>query len=119
MPDPNDERNREREFRFELTIFVKDGRISGAFKNLTAKTPLTRITKGECRNGLCCFEVPDDPAEGMDVNTWCVSSQGDALVGSRNGGAMTPSGSGIGARFFPVKARRVPKPKPAPHSVSP
>lgn len=118
MPNSN-EPNREREFRFEVTLFVRGGRITGAFKNLTAKTPLTRITKGECLNGVCCFEVPDDPAEGTDVNTWCVSSQRDALVGSRNGGAMTPGGPGIGARFFPVKARRVPKPKPAPYSVSP
>lgn len=107
MPDPNDERSRERQFRFEVTINATDNRLTGRFVNLTAKTPPFRISKGECRKSLCCFEVADDPAEGRDVNAWCVSAKGDTLGGYRNGGEMTAHGPGIGARFFRVCGRRV------------
>jgi hypothetical protein len=107
MPDPGDNRNRERRFQYELNISSSNNRISGTFRNITAQTRAFRISKGECRKGLCCFEVADDPAEGKDVNTWCVSVKGDALDGTRNGGEMTPFGMGNGARLFGVTGRRV------------
>lgn len=106
-PDPRDDGNREREFGFELTISTTNDLVTGMFRNITAKTAMVRIVKGECRNGTCCFEVADDPREGPDVNTWCVSSKANTLQGTRNGGEMTALGMGIGARLFRVIGRRI------------
>ena len=106
QPSPSDPRNRERIFRFELSFRNVRGKLEGTSANTSreSRKPVP-IPKGQCKEGLCCFEVVDDPPDG--VSTWCVEVRCDRLEGARNGGEMMPGyGFGLGARFFEIKGRK-------------
>jgi hypothetical protein len=92
--------------RFDLKLMVERGRLSGVLRVTGPYKRTTPIQHTQCDPEGCGFEVVDN--NDGDVNTWRVEAHGDKLIGSRNRGRMTPLGIGTGARFFQIKARRVP-----------